>query len=285
MEKLQTITHPKFGCLSVIVIDGKEFFKAKECAVMLGYKDTINAVKQHCKGVVKHHLPTKSGKQTVNLIPEGDLWRLIIRSKLPQAEEIEKWIMEDVLPSIRKTGSYSMPQKDKHPEPYEYFDKTYNGDPVLSTADVSYMTGIKKCTVDWFMRTKLTINFDYYLLRKSELAKFKAENPKVSKIISCMYVITKSGFDTICKAYGINLETPKLFIEEKKEETPHVCPPKFVTPQLKEKMAVLRESAERLIHLTYLLDNAPGVLISGNTYHEFSAAIIRQAKKISYFKL
>ena len=100
-----------------------------------------------------------------------------------------------------------------------------------------------------------------------------------------MYVITKSGFDTICKAYGINLETPKLFIEEKKEETPHVCPPKFVTPQLKEKMAVLRESAERLIHLTYLLDNAPGVLISGNTYHEFRAAIIRQAKQISFFNL
>ena len=50
MEKLQTITHPQFGQLSVIIIDGKEMFKAKEVAAMLGYKDTVNAVKQHCRG-------------------------------------------------------------------------------------------------------------------------------------------------------------------------------------------------------------------------------------------
>lgn len=50
MENLQVIKHPQFGQLSVVIIDGKEYFKAKECALMLGYKDTINAVKQHCKG-------------------------------------------------------------------------------------------------------------------------------------------------------------------------------------------------------------------------------------------
>lgn len=50
MEKLQTITHPQFGQLSVIIIDGREMFKAKEVAAMLGYKDTVNAVKQHCRG-------------------------------------------------------------------------------------------------------------------------------------------------------------------------------------------------------------------------------------------
>lgn len=83
MEKLQTITHPQFGQLSVIIIDGKEMFKAKEVAAMLGYKDTVNAVKQHCRGVVKHHLPSKSGDQEYSLIPESDVWRLIIRSKLP----------------------------------------------------------------------------------------------------------------------------------------------------------------------------------------------------------
>lgn len=108
MENLQVIKHPEFGQLSVIEINGKEFFKAKECAIMLGYKDTVNAIKQHCKGVVKRHLPTTSGNQIVSLISEGDLWRLIIRSKLPQAEQIERWIMDEVLPSIRKTGSYTI---------------------------------------------------------------------------------------------------------------------------------------------------------------------------------
>lgn len=153
---------------------------------MLGYSNLNDAISRHCKGVVKHDLPTKSGKQTVNLIPEGDLWRLIIRSKLPQAEEIEKWIMEEVLPSIRKNGSYSMPHKDKQLELYEYFDKTYNGEPVLSIADVSHMTGINRTTIGYFIRKSLTIGFDYYLLKKSELESFKAENPKVNKLASCM---------------------------------------------------------------------------------------------------
>lgn len=234
---------------------------------------------------MKHDLPTKSGKQTVNLISEGDLWRLIIRSKLPQAEEIEKWIMEEVLPSIRKNGSYSIPSKDKQLELYEYFDKTYNGEPVLSIADVSHMTGINRTTIGYFIRKSLTIGFDYYLLRKSELEEFKIENPKVNKFASCMYIITKDGFNAICKAYNIKLETPKLFIEEK-QKMPHdeIEQAKFVTPQLKEKMSVLRNKAERLIHLTYLLDNTSGTMICGNTYNEFKKAIISQIKQLSYIK-
>lgn len=54
MEKLQKIIHPQFGQLSVVIIDGKEFFKAKECAVMLGYSNLNDAISRHCKGVVKH---------------------------------------------------------------------------------------------------------------------------------------------------------------------------------------------------------------------------------------
>lgn len=286
MEKLQTITHPQFGKLSVIIIDGKEYFVANECAAMLGYKRPADAISAHCKGSVKRRLPTKGGNQEIKLIPEGDLWRLIIRSKLPQAEQIEKWIMDEVLPSIRKNGSYSIPSKDKQLELYEYFDKTYDGEPVLSIADVSHMTGINRTTIGYFIRKRLTIGIDYYLLKKSELESFKAENPKVNKLASCMYVITKYGFDVICKAYGIKLETPKLFIEEK-QEVPQdkIEPAKFVTPQLKEKMSILRNNAERLIHLTYLLDNVSGTMMCGSTYIEFKKAIISQIKQLSYINL
>lgn len=101
-----------------------------------------------------------------------------------------------------------------------------------------------------------------------------------------MYVITKYGFDVICKAYGIKLETPKLFIEEK-QKMPHdeIEQAKFVTPQLKEKMSVLRNKAERLIHLTYLLDNISGTMMCGSTYVEFKKAIMSQIKQLSYINL
>lgn len=106
MNELKVFSSTEFGELGVMVIDGKEYFPAKHCANILGYKDTTNAIKQHCKGVVKHHLPTNGGMQMVNYIPEGDLYRLIVSSKLPAAEKFERWVFDEVLPSIRRNGGY-----------------------------------------------------------------------------------------------------------------------------------------------------------------------------------
>lgn len=219
MEKLQVISHPQFGNLSFISIDGREMFKAKECAIMLGYKDTVNAIKQHCKGVVKHHLPTTSGKQTVNLIPEGDLWRLIIRSKLPQAEQIEKWIMEEVLPSIRKTGTYSTEQTYEQlrleDKPYEYVDKFYKGKPVLTSVDFQHFSGISHTNIDHVLRKICTEHIDYELLKGADLAAFKKENPKFTRLVSSIFVIFKSGFDKLSEYFKVTAEIPKIMIEEK----------------------------------------------------------------------
>lgn len=91
-------------------IDGDPWFVAKDVAEALGYKDTVNAVKQHCKGVAKHHpLQTTGGMQEVRIINEPDVLRLIVKSGLPEAERFEKWVFEEVLPAIRKTGSYAVP--------------------------------------------------------------------------------------------------------------------------------------------------------------------------------
>lgn len=216
MEKLQVIKHPKFGQLSVIIVNGKEMFKANECAAMLGYSNINDAISRHCKGVVKHDLLTKGGKQKVSLIPEGDVWRLIIRSKLPQAMEIEKWIMDEVLPTIRKTGTYTMKYEPKPTKPYEYFDKTYNGVPVLTSADMEYLTKINHSTIDWNLRTKFISGKDFYYIFGNELKKYKKENPKASKMSSALYLVTREGFIKICRAYGVQIETPKCF--EVKEE-------------------------------------------------------------------
>ena len=89
-------------------IDGELWFVAKDVADALGYRDTTNAIKSHCKGVAKHHLPTNSGIQEMNIIPERDIYRLIMKSTLPSAEKFENWVVSEVLPSIRKTGQYSM---------------------------------------------------------------------------------------------------------------------------------------------------------------------------------
>ncbi len=93
-----------------MVKDGEVWFVAKDVAEILGYRDHINAIKQHCKGVVKHHVLSNGGPQEMTIIPERDVYRLIMRSNLPHAERFEEWVVGEVLPSIRKTGSYVAPQ-------------------------------------------------------------------------------------------------------------------------------------------------------------------------------
>ncbi|CAB3925357.1 hypothetical protein LMG26846_06010 [Achromobacter insuavis] len=93
-----------------VEIDGEVYLVGKDVALALGYADTVNAIKQHCKGVAKHHpLQTAGGKQDVRILSEGDVYRLIVNSKLPSAEPFERWVFDEVLPTIRKTGRYSAP--------------------------------------------------------------------------------------------------------------------------------------------------------------------------------
>ncbi len=110
MNELMIFNNPEFGKIRTITDDGKTLFCAKDVAAALGYKDTTNAIKQHCRGVVKRHLTDKLGrKQETNFIPEGDIYRLAAKSELPGAEKFESWIFDEVLPSIRKHGAYMTP--------------------------------------------------------------------------------------------------------------------------------------------------------------------------------
>ncbi len=112
--ELQIFENQEFGKIRTLYDEiGKILFCGSDVAKALGYSDATNALKQHCKkdGVVFHHLSDSLGrKQRAKFITEGNLYRLILRSKLPSAEQFEKWVVEIVLPSIRKNGAYITPQ-------------------------------------------------------------------------------------------------------------------------------------------------------------------------------
>jgi anti-repressor protein len=114
MNELQVFTNNEFGELGVIMIDDKPYFPATACARTLGYSNQKDAILRHCRGVVKHDLPhPQNPDKTIgmNFIPEGDLYRLIVRSKLPTAERFERWVFDEVLPGIRKHGVYMTPER------------------------------------------------------------------------------------------------------------------------------------------------------------------------------
>jgi len=107
MNNLQVFRNTEFGELKILIKDNKEYFPATECARTLGYKNPQEAIRMHCKGVREFLTPTEGGEQKVRYIPEGDLFRLIVKSKLPAAEKFERWVFDDVLPAIRKHGVYA----------------------------------------------------------------------------------------------------------------------------------------------------------------------------------
>lgn len=106
MNELQIFSNEEFGEVRTITRDNKIYFAGSDVAKALGYAIPHKAVQTHCKGVLKWNIPTNSGNQDVLFITEGDIYRLIMKSKLPSAEKFERWVMDEVLPSIRKTGSY-----------------------------------------------------------------------------------------------------------------------------------------------------------------------------------
>lgn len=109
MNELQIFNSGEFGEIRTIEIDGKPYFVGADVAKALGYSNPRKAILDHCKGVTKRDTPTSSGVQLMSYINEGDLYRLIMKSKLPSAEKFESWVMDEVLPTIRKTGSYRKP--------------------------------------------------------------------------------------------------------------------------------------------------------------------------------
>lgn len=113
MNQLQTFSHEKFGQLEVLKIDEKEYFPANDIARKLEYKNQSDAVIRHCRkdGVVFHEVIDSLGrKQKKKFITEGNLYRLITNSEMPQAEKFESWVFDEVLPSIRKHGAYMTPE-------------------------------------------------------------------------------------------------------------------------------------------------------------------------------
>lgn len=106
-NEIQVFNNPAFGELTTLETeDGKILFKAVDVATALGYVNAGKAVRDHCKGGSILDLPSARGVQPTKMIGESDVYRLVMRSKLPEAEKFQDWVVEDILPTIRKHGAY-----------------------------------------------------------------------------------------------------------------------------------------------------------------------------------
>ena len=113
MTEIQIFNNTDFGEIRTLEENGQVLFCGKDIAMALGYKDTVNALKTHCKedGVVIRPVIDNIGRtQQAKFINEGNLYRLIVNSKLPTAEKFERWVFDEVIPTIHKHGAYMTPE-------------------------------------------------------------------------------------------------------------------------------------------------------------------------------
>ena len=108
MNELKIFENPAFGKVRVVEQGGEPWFVGNEVARILGYSQAAKAVREHVKDNHKgvSEMDTPGGRQKIIIIDEAGLYSLVMRSKLPQAEEFQEWVTAEVLPAIRKTGGY-----------------------------------------------------------------------------------------------------------------------------------------------------------------------------------
>jgi toxin-antitoxin system, toxin component, bro family len=109
MTNLQIFNNDRFGQVRIVPVDGELMFVAKDvcdCLEITKHRDAISRLDSDERGSVK--LDTPGGKQDIAAINEYGLYNLVLSSRKPEAKEFKRWITHDVIPAIRKTGSYSM---------------------------------------------------------------------------------------------------------------------------------------------------------------------------------
>lgn len=109
MKDLQIFNNPEFGEIRTVDVDGEPWLVGKDVAKALGYSNTKDALSKRVDAEDKRgsQIATPSGMQEMVIINESGLYSLIFSSKLPKAKEFKRWVTSEVLPSIRRTGSYT----------------------------------------------------------------------------------------------------------------------------------------------------------------------------------
>lgn len=187
-DGMLTVSNSEFGKLNILVENGKELFPANDAAKLLGYTNPYGAVQKHCRSLLKREVPhpqSPDKKITVNFISEGDLYRLIIRSRLPAAKKFEKWLFDEVLPELRRTGGYCA-------KPDAELPHQWMGRGCIRIDDAAKVLGVKKDKIRELLNKRKTVyrnGVDWETLHGYEVDEYKFYNrvPTAAKGICIVY--------------------------------------------------------------------------------------------------
>lgn len=283
-NEIQIFNHPEFGQVRTILIGNEYWIVGKDVAIALGYSKPENAIASHVDGEDKTTtLIQGTGsnyKSKTIIINESGLYSLILSSKLPNAKKFKHWVTSEILPSINKTGKYEVKQnntKKIEDKFYKYMDKYYKGQLVLTLRDLEYFTGICKETFRYYIKSrtdKFISGIDYWLLKGTELRRFKTQNAKANVFAKELILITKKGFDSLNEIIGFDV-SPKIFIEDKKEKPKYEEPVDIGIKSDFSFQEIITETIESL-------DTLKGLIKAFNKYNTMSQYFTYQQSILAY---
>ena len=238
---MNILNHQEFGSIRVIDDHGKLLFCGSDVAGALNYKNRSKALSDHCRCVTKRYIPhpqSQSRSLEMSFIPEGDVYRLIAHSHLPAAERFERWIFDEVLPTIRKTGGY-MTQ--------ELLDRTKE-DPTILFRFANMLVNQEKTI------REMTPKADYYdtFIHQEDCTNIRstAKELRIGERNFCKMLIQEHLLYRAQSGYLLPYAEPfrkGLFIVKDLIENGHFCQQTVITPKGKNYIRLLIE--KRYEHL------------------------------------
>lgn len=240
--------------VEIIVINEQPHFEVYSTGMALGQSKEVKGRSYPRKERIDENLKNAEISTVVHngqrYINESQLYDLMLEIKTSKCRAFRKWVTKDVLPSIRKTGTYSIhkPEQLKLSETtYEYIPKFYKGQLVVTYNDLEHFTKINKAKIRYHVSKSREIfeyGVDLWYLEGKELAKFKREN-KFNNAVNHLTIITKTGFE---KLVGLIADSPKeIECFEKNKESRFPCG-EYLKNEHFDRARRLLDSIEVLLH-------------------------------------
>ncbi len=178
-------------------------------------------------------------------ITESQLYDFMLEARTDKCRKFRKWVTNEVLPSIIRTGSYSI--SNAKSTPFAYVNKTFHGRPVVTISDIVNIYEMNNVTLYNHVKKNLLCGRDYDLLTGESLKDYTAENPHLPRCRRSVFVIYNTGLSRIVNSYNLDVDkTPKFMIEK----TGYV-----VNESVRNLMSFVRREIKGIEALTYLLES------------------------------
>ena len=181
-------------------------------------------------------------------IDESQLYDFMLEARTDKCRKFRKWVTNEVLPSIRKTGTYSVANTPQtHQLPYTYIEKTFHARPVMTANDISNIFGVNPITLYNFIKNRLLPDMDYNLLQGEMLKEYTKENPDLPRCRKSIFVIYNTGLSRIISYYNLDgNKTPKFMTERRGY---------IVQADVRQIMEYVRRELKGVEALTYLIES------------------------------